>query len=122
MAQPNLPAAVVARLIAEHVEEQAINSIFVEGFRQDLESLLAIVSAVDAGRVQAVVDDGLSIGLAEKPLRVGVKHGLPSLAEIEPSDHANLSGVGFPQDIAEQVVAGRQIGTGIVEWNRRRII
>src|SRR5262245_5408155 len=109
MTQSDLATAVIARLVAEHVEEQAVNSILVESFGQNLHPLLAVIAAVDARRVEAVVDHRLPIGLAEKPLRVGVEDGLSRLAQVEPSNDSNLPGVSFPQHIAEHIAAGGQI-------------
>ena len=122
MTQPDLAAAVIARLIAEHVEEQPVDGVLVESFGQNLHPLLAVIAAVDARRIEAVVYHRLSIGLAEKPLRMSVEDCLSRLAQIEPSDDANPPRVSFPQNVAEHIAAGGQIGTGIMKLNRGRIV
>jgi hypothetical protein len=122
VAKPDLPAAIVARLIAEHVEEQAIDGVLVERFGQDLHRLVAIVVSVDAGGVEAVIDHRLSAGLPEEPLRMGVEDRLPGLTEIESSHHADLARVGFPQNVAEHVPPRGQVSAWVVKLNLRRVI
>ena len=122
MAKPNLAPAVVPRLIAEHIEEQAVDSILIETFGKYLHRLLAVVPAVDAGGVQTVVDHRLSISLAKKPLRMRVEDGFGRLAEIVPSDDPNLAGMSFPDHVTEHVAPGRQLRTRIVELGLGRII
>ena len=119
MTQTHGTPAVIARLVAEHIEEQAVHVVSLETFRQDLHGLLAIVAAVDAGRVEAVVNHRLPVGLAEEPLRVRVEDGLLRLAQIVSPDHPDAPGVRLPQDVAEQVSPGGKIGTRVVE--RRRV-
>src|SRR5262245_13968449 len=103
MTQPDLAATVIARLVAEHIEEKTVDVILIERFGQNLHPLLAVIPAVDARRVKTIIDHRLPIGLAKKPLRVGVEDGLRRLAQIKPSDDANMPGVGFPQNIAEHI-------------------
>src|SRR5262245_35041270 len=122
MAKPNLASDSVERLVAEHVEEQAIDGVLVQGFREDFHRLVAVVASVDAGRVETVIDYRLSAGLPEKPLRMGIENRLRCLAEVKPSDDADLAGMRFSHDIAEHVLAGRQVRTCVVKPDRRGIV
>ncbi len=45
----HLVSAVIARLVAEHVEEQAIHVVLIECFGEDFYRLCAIVTTVDTG-------------------------------------------------------------------------
>src|SRR4029077_9737397 len=118
VADADRASAIVARLVAEHIEEQSVHAILVKAFGEDLHGLHAVVIAVDAGGVEAVIDDGLAVGLAEKPLGVRVEDGLGSLAEIESSDHANFAGMSFAENVAKHVAARRQERAGIVKLGR----
>src|SRR5438874_1233918 len=116
MAQADVTAAIVARLIAEHVEKEAVDVVLLQRLAQDFHRLDAVIAAVDAGGVKAVIDHGLAVELAEKPFGMGVEDGLLRFAEIETSDHADLSGVSFAQHVAEHVAAWRQLWARVVKF------
>ena len=115
-------AAVIAGLIAEHVEEQPIHVVRFQRLGQNLHRLLAVVAAVDAGRIQAVVNDRLAVGFSKEPLGMGVVNCFVSLAEIEAADHADASRVALVKTSPNMSRPGRQDRAGVMEWHLGRII
>jgi hypothetical protein len=122
VARPHRPAAVVGRRVAEHVEEEAVHRVALQGLGQDPERVLAVVAAVDAGGVEPVVDGGLAVRPLEEPLGVRVEHGLLRLAEVESPDDADLPGVGLVQHRAEEVAPRGQVRARVVERDPRRVL
>ena len=115
LARPHRIAAVVGRRIAEHVEEQPVDLIAVERLRQNRHRVLPVVVAVDARRIEAVVNGRLTVRTFEEPLRVRVEDCLLRLAQIEAADNSNAAGACLPKDVAEQVTARRQECARIVK-------
>ncbi len=115
MARPHRLAAVIRGRIAEHVEEQAVDLVAIERLAENLQRVLAVVAAVDADRIQAVVDRRLAIDALEEPLRMRVEHGLLRLAQIEAADHAHAARVRQLDDVAKQIASRRQVRARIVE-------
>ncbi len=76
----------------------------VQRFGENLDRLLAIPAAVDAGLIQPVVNCRLAAGFLEEPLGVGVVGVLVGLAEVEPADDADAACVCFLEYLAERVV------------------
>ncbi len=103
MTEAELPAAIVAGLIAEGVEEVAVHIVLFEAFGEDLHGLLTVVAAVDADDIEAVVENGLAVGLAEEPFRVSIEDGFAGLAEIEAADDTDVLSVSLLQDGAEKI-------------------
>jgi hypothetical protein len=121
-ARPHRHAAVIGGRVTEHVEEEAVDLVALERFTEDGQRVPAVVVAVDAGRVEPVVDRRLSVAAAEEPLRVCIEDGLLRLAQVEPADDANPARVRLAQHVAEQVAAGGQEGARVVERRPRRIL
>ena len=97
-------AAVVRRRVAEHVEEQAVDVVPVQRLGENLDRLLAIPAAVDAGLIQPVVNCRLAAGFLEEPLGVGVVGVLVGFAQVEPADDADAACVCFLEYLPERVV------------------
>ena len=108
-------AAVVARRVPEHVEEQAVHLVALQRFGEDGQRVLAVVAAVDAGRVETAVDRRFAAGPLEEPLRVGVEHRLLRLAQIEAPDHAHPARVRGVQRLPEQIAPRRQERARVVK-------
>ena len=84
--------------------------------------MLAVVIAVDARRIQAVVDRRLTVGAPEEPLRVCVVCRLLRLAQVEAADDAHAAAVGVAQDVTKKVAARGQEGAGIVKRHAGRVL
>ncbi len=115
-------AAVVGRRIPEHVKEQAVDLVAVQRFGENRQRVLAVVVAVDARRIQAVVDCRLTVGAPEEPLRVRVVCRLLSLAQVEAADDAHATSVSVAQDVTKKIAARRQEGAWIVKRHARRVL
>ena len=66
----------------------------------------AIVSAIDTGRTEPVINDGRAVGLAEEPFGMGIENMFGRLAEIEAADDANSAHVCVLQGVSEHVLPG----------------
>ena len=69
MAEAEFVAAVIARLIAEGVEEEPVDIVFLETFGQDFHGLVTVIAAVDASGIKTVINGRGTVGFAEKPFR-----------------------------------------------------
>ena len=122
VAEADICAAVIGGLVAEHIEEQAVHVVSLQSFAEDLHRLTAIVSAVDAGGIEAVVNDRAAICLTEEPLGMGIVSGLLRLAQIVAAHDSDAAGVRLFEDVAKHVAARRQVRTRIMEVDARRVV
>jgi hypothetical protein len=122
LARPHRMAAVVGRRIAKHVEEQAVDFVAIERFRQDRHRVLTVVVPVDTSGVQPVVDRGFTIAPLEEPFRMRIEDRLLRLAQIEAADHADSTSVRLAQHLAEQISPRWQERARVVKGNLRRIL
>ena len=89
---------------------------------ENRQRVLPVVVAVDARRVEPVVDRRLAVGPHEEPFRVRVVHRLLRLAQIEAADDANAAGVRLAEHVAEEIASGRQERARVVKRHARRVL
>ncbi len=99
--------AVVVGLVAEHVEEDAVQRVACQGFFENFQRALLLVGPVDAGTDLAVVHDGLPLQAERQPVRVKGGNGFVELAEIEAPDEADAAPVELLDHVGDKI--GRRI-------------
>ncbi len=103
MADPVVVAAVVARLIAAHVEEDAVEIDRVEELFHDQRHIPLLIGAVDADVDIAVVVHDLPGSGSVAPVRMLLVDRTAHLGEIRSGDHTDTCGVAGLYNILQAV-------------------
>ena len=114
LADAYVPAAVVPRLVTEHIEKYPVHRIIADHLFQNLQGALLLIGPVDTGRRRIIVKHRLTLyGLAE-PFRMGCKKLDMRFAEIKPGYHPDAVFMAPAQKVSKEIVF--QIGAGFLTF------